>query len=63
MGVYKAGTDYKLRNSAILNNRTTLYVINDWLRFVNELQLSNNFIYTGTGMDPIKGIGTAAITI
>ena len=63
MGVYKAGTDYKLRNSVILNNRTTLYVINDWLRFVNELQLSNNFIYTGTGMDPIKGIGTAAITI
>jgi hypothetical protein len=37
MGVYKAGTNYKLRNSIILNNGTTLYIINDRLRFVDEL--------------------------
>ena len=63
MGVYKVGTNYKLYNSVILNNRTTLYIINNRLRFINELRLSNNFIYTGTGIDLIKGIGTVAITI
>ena len=63
MGVYKAGTNYKLRDSMILNNGTTLHIINDRLRFINKLRLSNNFIYTRIGIDLIKGIGTAAITI
>jgi hypothetical protein len=29
MGVYKVGTNYKLRDSVILDNGTTLYIIND----------------------------------
>jgi len=47
----------------ILNNRTTIYVINDQLRFVDELRPSNDFVYAGTGLDPIEGIGTAVIII
>ena len=47
----------------ILDNGTTLHVINDRLRFVDELRPSNDFVYAGIGMDPIEGIGTAAITI
>ena len=61
--MYNAGTDYHLRDSVILDNGTNIHVINDWLRFVNELWLSNDFIYARTGLDLIKGIGTAAITI
>jgi len=63
VGTYNAGTDYHLRNSVILDNGTNIHVINDRLRFVNEFRLSNNFVYTRTGLDPIEGIGTAAITI
>jgi len=33
------------------------------LRFVDELWPSNNFIYAGTGLDLVKGIGTVAVTI
>jgi len=47
----------------ILNNGTTLYIINDQSRFVNELQLNNDFVYAGTGLNLIKGIGMAVITI
>jgi len=57
------GTNYHLRNSVILDNRTNIHVINDWLRFVDELWLSNDFVYTGMGLDLIEGIETAAITI
>jgi hypothetical protein len=63
VGAYNAGSNYKLRNSVILNNGTTIYVINDQLRFVDELRLSNNFVYAGTGLDLVKGIGTAAVII
>ena len=63
MGIYNAGTDYHLRNSVILDNKTNIHVINDRLRFVDELWLSNDFIYTGTGLNLIKGIETAIIII
>ena len=54
---------YLLCNSVILNSGTTIYAINNRSRFVNELQLSNNFIYAGTGLDLIKDFKTAKITI
>lgn len=62
-GAYNAGTGYKLRDSVTLDNGTTIHVINDRSRFVDELRPSNDFVYAGTGLDPIEGIGTAAITI
>ena len=63
MGAYNAGTDYHLRNSVILDNRTNIYIINDQSKFIDELWLSNDFVYTGMGLNLIKGIETAAITI
>ena len=54
---------YLLRNSVILNSRTTIYAINNQSRFVNKLRPSNNFVYAGTGLDPIKDFRTTKITI
>jgi len=51
VGVYNIGTDYYLRNSVILNNRTNIYIINDWLKFVDELWLNNDFIYIRMGLN------------
>ena len=47
----------------ILNSATNTYVINDRLRFINKLRPSKDFVYAGAAIVPIKGIGTAAITI
>jgi len=63
VGAHNVGTDYHLHDSVILDNRTNIHVINNRSRFVDELQLSNDFVYARTGLDPIKGIGTVAITI
>jgi len=63
MGAHNAGINYHLYNSIILNNKINIYIINDWLRFVNKPRLSNDFIYTRTGLDLIKGIKTTVITI
>src|SRR5258708_6669170 len=61
--VQTAGTNYLLRDSVILNSVTTTHVINDRLRFINELQPSKGVVFAGTVMVPVKGIGMAAITI
>jgi hypothetical protein len=61
--VQTAGTDYLLRDSVILNSATTIHVINDRLRFVNELRPSKGVVFAGTVVVPIKGIRTAAVTI
>jgi hypothetical protein len=63
VGAYNVGSNYKLRDSVILNNRTMIHVINDRLRFVDKLRPSNDFIYAGIGLDPVKGIGTVVVTI
>jgi len=47
----------------ILDNGTTIYVINDRSRFIDELWPSNDFVYAGTGLDPVEGIGTVAVII
>ena len=47
----------------VLDNATSMYVINNQLRFINELRLSKDITYTKIMMLPIKGIGMAAITI
>ena len=54
---------YPLRNNIILNSRTTIHAINNRSRFVNELRLSNDFIYAGTGLDLIKDFRTTKIII
>ena len=57
------GTDYPLYNSVVLNNATSIYIINNQSRFVNKLWLSKGIVYTGIVIVPIKGIETAAIMI
>jgi len=57
------GFNYHLYNSVILNNGTNIHVINDWLRFVDELWLSNDFVYIRMGLNLIEGIKTAIIII
>ena len=47
----------------VLNNATSIHVINNRSRFVDELRLSKGVVYAGTGIVPIKGIGTAVIII
>lgn len=54
---------YPLRDSVIFDSGTTIHAINNRSRFVDELQLSNDFVYAGTGLDPIKDFKTAEITI
>jgi len=47
----------------ILDNAVTIHVISNQSRFVDKLRPSNDFVYTRTGLDPVEGIGTAAIII
>jgi len=47
----------------VLNNATSIYIINNRLRFINELWPSKDVIYARTDVVLIKGIGIAAITI
>ena len=54
---------YLLRNSVIFDNGTTIHGINDQLRFIDKIQLSNDFAYAGTGLYPIKGFRTAEVII
>jgi hypothetical protein len=63
VGARDANTDYQLRDSVILDSATNVHVINDRLRFVDELRPSKDFAYAGTAMVPIEGIGTAEISI
>ena len=58
-----AGTDYPLRDSVVLDNGTSMHIINDRSRFIDELRPSKEAVYAGATVTPIKGIGTAAITI
>ena len=54
---------YPPHNNIILDSGTAIHIINDRSRFVDEFQLNNDFIYAGTGLDPIKNFKTAKITI
>ena len=61
--VQTVGTDYLLRDSVILNSATTIHVINDRSRFIDELRPSKGVIFAGTVVVLVEGIGTAAITV
>ena len=62
-GVYNTASNYKLRDSFILNSATTIHVVNDWVRFISDIKLISDCLYAGLYTEEIVGYGTAIVTI
>jgi hypothetical protein len=56
-------SDYDLRDSVILSSGTTLHIINDRARFVDDIRPSTELIDAGSRLESIKGFGTAKVMI
>ena len=41
----------------------TLHIINNWARFIGDIRPASKQLYTGSGMENIKGFRTAKVTV
>ena len=60
---YNVAFDYELWDSVLLDLGTTLYVFNDLVRFISEIEPSIDCVYVGSHTEEIVGFGTAVVTI
>ena len=60
---YNVVSNYKLYNSVLFNLGTTLYIFNDWARFVSEIEPSTECVYVGLYMEQIVGFRTAIVIL
>ena len=63
IGTYSTTSDYELRDSVILDQGSTIHVINDRARFISDIEPASDHIYTGSHTEEIVGYGTAVVTI
>jgi hypothetical protein len=47
----------------ILNLRSTIYIINNWAKFISEIKLVLKYIYIGLYINKIVGYRTAIVII
>ncbi len=60
---YSTASDYELRDSVILDQGSTVHVVNNRARFISEIKPASDRIYTGSHTEEIVGDGTAVVTI
>ena len=63
VGAYNASSDYHLRDSVILDPGSNVHVFNDRARFISDIKLVLEYIYTGIYTENIIGYGIATVTI
>ena len=56
---YKVAFDYKLRNNILFNLKMTIYIFNNRVRFISEVELILDYIYIGLYIKEIVGFSIA----
>jgi hypothetical protein len=62
-GAYNTTSNYKLRNSFILNSGTTIHVVNNQARFISDIKPTLDRLYAGLNIEEIVGYSTAIVII
>ena len=60
---YNVASNYKLYDSVLLNLGTTLYIFNNWVRFVSKIEPFTERVYAGLYTEQIISFKTAVVIL
>jgi len=60
---YKEPSDYKLHNNILLDLGTIIYIFNNQVRFISQIEPTLDHIYVGLYIEEIVGFSIATVTI